>query len=113
IKLNEDFLAIKEHLESYLKMVQDDFIKKFPANSDEISLKRDIYKEVYSDFKLRDFSESSINKLTEQEYQRILPTLKGLEEEQITIPKATDDLREQKLLAIIASEKEKDRRKKI
>ncbi|MCT3903809.1 hypothetical protein HZQ11_18445 [Elizabethkingia anophelis] len=113
IKLNEDFLAIKEHLESYLKMVEDDFIKNFPANSDEISLKRDIYEEVYSDFKLRDFSESSINKLTEQEYQRILPTLKGMEEKQITIPEATDDLREQRLLAIIANLHEKDRRKKI
>ena len=112
-KLNEDFLAIKEDLELYLKMVEDDFIKKFPSNRDDISLKRNISEEIYSDFKLRDFSETSIKKLTEQEYQRILPTLKGIEENQITIQEVTDDIREQRLVSIIVNLDDKDRRKKI
>jgi hypothetical protein len=110
-KLNEDFSVIKDLLEDYLKKVEGDFIKEFPSTIEEKHFWRNIFNEIYSDFKLRDFSESSINNLTEQEFQRISHTLKGLEEDQITIQDVTDNLREKKLIAAVSGAK--NRRKKI
>ncbi|UFK97603.1 AbiH family protein [Kaistella faecalis] len=112
-ELNDDFSAMKKHLELYLKMVEGEFNEKFPVNEDDKTLKKNIYQEIYSDFKLRDFSETSINKLTEQEYQRILPTIKGLEDDQINIDDVTENFRERKFISTIYSEKDKGRRRKI
>ena len=110
-KLNEDFSIIKNLLEDYLKKVEGDFIKEFPSTIDEKHFSRNIFNEIYSDFELRDFSESSINKLTEQEFQRISAILKTIEDNLLNIEDTTNDLREQKL--IYAVSRAENMRKKI
>ena len=109
--LNEEFLRIKILLEEYLKKIEKKFIDNFPATLYDRDLKRNVYDEIYSDFNIRDFSESSINKLAEQEFQRILPSIKGIEEDQISLQEFADDEREQRLIASIANAE--NRRKKI
>lgn len=110
-KLNEDFSIIKNLLEDYLKKVEGDFIKEFPSTIEEKHFSRNIFNEIYSDFELRDFSESSINKLTEQEFQRISAILKTIEDNFLNIEDTTNDLREQKL--IYAVSRAENMRKKI
>jgi len=112
-ELNDDFSAMKKHLELYLKQVEKDFNKKFPVDEDDNILKRNIYKEIYSDFKLRDFSEDSINKLTEQEFQRIHPSVKALENDHVTIQEVSENHRDGKLIADLYHTEEKNRRRKL
>ncbi|KIA88580.1 AbiH family protein [Kaistella jeonii] len=109
--LNEEFLDIKKLLEDYLKNIEKDFIDNFPSTSYDRDLKRNIYEEIYSDFQIRDFSEASINKLTEEEFQRVLPHVKGIEEDLITLEEFQDNEREQRLIASLTNTVNK--RKKI
>ncbi|ACU07392.1 hypothetical protein FIC_00941 [Flavobacteriaceae bacterium 3519-10] len=112
-ELNEDFSVIKKHLELYLEQVEKEFNKKFPVDEDDNILRRNIYNEIYSDFKLRDFSEDSINKLTEQEFQRIHPSVKALENDHATIQEVSENHRDRKLIADLYHTEEKNRRRKL
>jgi Zn-dependent M32 family carboxypeptidase len=65
--LNSDFTEIQKLLEKYLQKVEENFNK----NQSNILLKKSIGYKIYSDFKLKDLSESSINKKAELEFQKI------------------------------------------
>ncbi len=112
-ELNNDFSAIKKHLELYLKRVEEEFNKKFPVGEDDNILKRNIYNEIYSDFKLRDFSEDSINKLTEQEFQRIHPSVRDIENGNVSMKEVSENHRDRKLIADLYHTEDKNRRKKL
>jgi len=83
-KLNEEFAVIESLLEEYLTKVQKEFSISFPSTSEEMSFKRSVYNVIYSDFNFKDFSESSINQLTEIEFQRINNYIKGIEDEKVS-----------------------------
>lgn len=109
--LNKDFGIIENLLEKYLTKVQREFTTSFPSNGEEISFQKSIYNEIYSDFKFRDFSESSINQLTEIEFQRVNNYIKDIEENMISLSDyelSERDLRLYQLLTGI-----KDKRQKI
>ncbi|TZF98689.1 hypothetical protein FW781_01820 (plasmid) [Chryseobacterium panacisoli] len=84
-QLNKEFSVIECLLEEYLTKVEKEFSKGFPNNDDEISFKRSINEVIYSDFNLRDFSETSINNLTEIEFQRVYSEIKSIEEGHISL----------------------------
>lgn len=111
--LNKDFLLVQNLLEDYLSDVEKEFINSFPKTSEDLRLRRNIIDAIYSDFNLRDFSESSINKLTEQEFQRIYKTLNDLREEQITFEELELNERDKKLYSSLWHSKDvrKDIRK--
>ena len=78
--LNKHFQSIESLLEEYLTGVEKEFTKNFPNSAEEKSFKKAIHKVIYSDFNLRDFSESSINQLAEIEFQRVYNDIKSIEE---------------------------------
>lgn len=84
-QLNKEFSVIESLLEQYLTKVEKEFSKGFPNDDDEISFKRSINEVIYSDFNLRDFSETSINNLTEIEFQRVYSEIKSIEEGHISL----------------------------
>lgn len=84
-QLNKEFSVIESLLEEYLTRVEEEFSKGFPNNDEERSFKRSIYEVIYSDFNLRDFSEASINHLTEIEFQRVYNEIKSIEEGHISL----------------------------
>lgn len=65
--LNYDFNLIKNALEEYLKRIEDDYKKKRNNNI----LTKTIGRKIYSNFKLKDFTENSINEITEHEFKKI------------------------------------------
>lgn len=77
-QLNSDFTGIQKLLESYLHETENHFKENFGKNGNDNSLKSSIAYKIYSDFKLKDFTEASINKKVEFEYQKIKDDLKGL-----------------------------------
>ncbi|MCQ9633529.1 bacteriophage abortive infection AbiH family protein [Chryseobacterium sp. WG23] len=83
--LNKDFQSIESLLEEYLTKIQTKFTKSFASTAEEMSFKKSVYNIIYSDFNFKDFSESSINQLTEIEFQRINNYVKDIEEEKISI----------------------------
>lgn len=83
--LNKDFKSIENLLEEYLTRIEKEFSKGFPNNDDEISFKSSINEVIYSDFSLRDFSESSVNQLTEEIFQKVYRDIKDLQEGNIHI----------------------------
>jgi hypothetical protein len=91
-QLNLDFNEVQKLLESYLKEVENHFKENFNKSETDKNLKKSIAYKIYSDFKLRDFTEASINKLAEIEYQKIKDDLKGIKTGNITI----GDLSEEK-----------------
>lgn len=84
-KLNKEFANIESLLEEYLTKVQKEFSTSFPSTAEEMSFKRSVYNVIYSDFNFKDFSESSINQLTEIEFQRVNNSVKDIEEEKVSI----------------------------
>lgn len=91
-QLNSDFTQIQKLLEKYLQKIENDFKQNFIKESSNIHLKESIASKVYSDFKLKDFTEASINKKAEFEYQQIKEDLKALDSGDITM----EDLNEKK-----------------
>ncbi|KMQ58906.1 hypothetical protein ACM40_18250 [Chryseobacterium sp. BLS98] len=83
--LNKDFGAIESLLEEYLTKVQKEFSTSFPNTKDKKNFKSLVYNVIYADFKFKEFSESSINQLTEIEFQRVNNYVKDIEEEKISI----------------------------
>ncbi|OXA71091.1 hypothetical protein B0A67_12515 [Flavobacterium aquidurense] len=91
-QLNSDFTEVQKLLESYLKDVENHFNESFDKSDIDKNIKKSIAYKIYSDFKLRDFTEASINKLVEIEYQKIKDDLKGIKTGNIRI----EDLSEEK-----------------
>ncbi|MGG1922473.1 AbiH family protein [Chryseobacterium sp. NRRL B-14798] len=109
-QLNEEFSVIESLLEEYLTRVEKEFSKGFPRNDEEISFKRSICEIIYSDFNLRDFSETSINNLTEIEFQRVYSEIKSIEEGHISLSDnelSERDLRLYQVLINIQNKKQK------
>lgn len=76
--LNEDFNKVQKLLEVYLKKVEVKFNEDFRNNTNSIRIRNNIGHRIYSDYKLKDFTESSINKKAELEYSKIQKDIKGL-----------------------------------
>ncbi|MPT34848.1 MAG: hypothetical protein E2604_07125 [Flavobacterium sp.] len=74
-ELNNDFNQIKNLLESYLCEVEENFNANFGTQVSDIHLRRNIGNKIYSPFQLKDFTETSINKKAEIEYQKIYKIL--------------------------------------
>lgn len=110
-KLNEEFAIIESLLQKYLTRVEEDFIKGFPSTTEEVSFKRSVQEVIYSDFNLRDFSESAINQLTEIEFQRISNHLKDIENDFVSLSDYELSERDLKLYQILTNAK--DKRQKI
>lgn len=108
--LNRDFRIVELLLENYLTKIQQEFSTRFPSNSEEINFKRSIYNVIYSDFNLRDFSESSINHLTEEIFQKIYSNIKDLEEGNIHIQELDLSVRETRLYESLVGLKDKKRK---
>lgn len=92
IKLNEDFEVIKKKLRLYLQNIENEF------NDTDISkIKGIIGNKIYHPFRLKDFSESSLNQKAEEEYNLIKKDIEALEEGNISLD---DDLNEYKIKII-------------
>ncbi|WP_166920368.1 AbiH family protein [Flavobacterium poyangense] len=74
-QLNSDFTEIQRLLEKYLEKIESNFKNDFGKNTRDSNLKEAIVHKVYSNFKFKDFSEESINKKVELEYQEIKDVL--------------------------------------
>lgn len=92
-QLNSDFTHIQKLLEKYLQRIESDFKQNFSKESSNEYLTKAIASKVYSDFKLKDFTEASINKKVDIEYQKIKDDLKGLKSGDINMQ---DDINEEK-----------------
>lgn len=88
--LNLDFASVKNKLIEYLKNVETNFNENLDSNF--LRTKNIIGHKIYHPFKLKDFSESSLNQKAEIEYNLIKKDLEALADEQITM----DDLNENK-----------------
>lgn len=91
-QLNSDFTEIQKLLEIYLQKIEHDFNESFGRDNNDTHLKRAITYKVYSNFKLRDFTEASINKKAEFEYQKIKDDLNGFNNGDISM----EDINEEK-----------------
>lgn len=98
-ELNKDLWQIKDLLELYLRGVEDEFVANFGTETNDIKLKRNIGQKIYSTFKLRDFTETSINKKAEIEFQKIQKTIKGLKDDSVILSEL--DEKTQKLISRI------------
>ena len=75
--LNEDFGRIKELLQDYLKRQEQVFDTEFKRKSHRIE--NVIGHKIYSEFEMRDFSEESINRKAEVEYNWIKKDLESID----------------------------------
>lgn len=89
-ELNADFEKIKNKLGEYLKAVEKTFNDNL--GSEYLRTKDIIGHKIYYPFKLKDFSESSLNQKAELEYSLIKKDIDALEDNQISM----DDLNENK-----------------
>lgn len=89
--LNKDFGRIKNLLRDYLKSEEEEF----DSNSENKNprLENIIGHKIYNPFKLKDFSEESLNEKAEMEYNLIKSYLEGLETNQITLDEVPDNKR--------------------
>jgi hypothetical protein len=86
--LNSDFESVKNKLGAYLKGVEKTFDENL--GSEYLRTKNIIGHKIYRPFKLKDFSEASLNQKAEFEYNLIKKDIEGLAEDQISM----DDLNE-------------------
>ncbi|MBP1163813.1 hypothetical protein JOE44_000697 [Chryseobacterium sp. PvR013] len=112
-ELNRDFQIIESLLEEYLTTIQTEFNKSFASTDDEMLLKRAIYEVIYSDFNFRDFSELSINHLTEEIFQNVYPNIKDLDLNKIHIQELDLSDREMRLYKALSSLDDKETKTKI
>jgi hypothetical protein len=89
-ELNKDFNQVQKLLEIYLNEVEEKFIINFGNNVSDVILKTNIGYKIYSPFKLKDFTETSINKKAEIEFQKIQHDIKSLKDDLITIDELND-----------------------
>lgn len=83
VELNNDFNKVQKLLEIYLKKVELKFNEEFGRDKNSAKIRSSIGHKIYSDFKLKDFTESSINKKAEFEYSKIQKDIKGLNDDQV------------------------------
>lgn len=110
-KLNKEFAVIESLLEKYLTKVQQQFSTSFPISTEDMSFRNSINEVIYSDFNLRDFSEATINQLTEEIFQKFHSNIKDLEKGHIDIEDLNLNERESRLH--IALRNIGDKKKKI
>lgn len=79
--LNKDFENIKIHLNNFLLDIEKEYLEKLINTG----INNNIGSKIYSPFKLKDFTESSINEKTDIEYNKIKPSIKALEDNEITL----------------------------
>jgi hypothetical protein len=91
--LNKDFNKVQKLLEIYLKKVEAKFNEDFKNDISSIRIRSNIGHKIYSDFKLKDFTESSINKKTELEYSKIQKDIKGLNDNLIEMNELREESR--------------------
>lgn len=84
--LNRDFERIKNLLEEYLLKIEIEFDKNFK----DPRIKNTIGRKIYSHFKLKDFTENSINQKVDIEYQRISGDIKALKTDIATMYEFSD-----------------------
>ncbi|MCO6164247.1 AbiH family protein [Flavobacterium sp. NRK F7] len=101
--LNNDFERIKQLLEDYLKGIENNFLNNFSNSENSLKLKSSIGSKIYSEFKLKDFTESSINKKAEIEFQNIQNDIKGLKDGMIEEAELNEESR--RLIYRIGKEK--------
>lgn len=80
--LNKDFNKVQKLLEIYLKKVELKFNEDFGKEINNTRIKADIGNKIYSNFELKDFTESSINKKAELEFSKLQNDNKGLKDNQ-------------------------------
>jgi len=103
--LNKDFERIKNLLEKYLLKIESEFDK---SNSTNFSRTRHrIDKKIYSNFNLRDFSESSLNQKIDLEYADFLKDAKAFKDGNID----SSELSEKRISLIQAIGVDADREK--
>ncbi len=83
--LNQDFYKIQKLLEEYLKKVEIKFNEDFGKDINSVRMRSNIGYKVYSDFSLKDFTETSINTKVKLEHSKLLIDMEGLKKNQITI----------------------------
>ncbi len=89
-QLNTDFKRVKDLLEIYLKKVENEFNDNFDKTPEINSIKQGIGLKIYSDFKIKDFTEFSVDNLVELEYSKIKNDIKGLEDNLINLNELND-----------------------
>ncbi len=104
-QLNKDFERIKNLLEEYLLKTELAF--DVSQNTNFSRTRHRIEQKIYSNFKLKDFSENSLNKKIDAEYANFLKDAKPFKEGKID----RDDLSEKKLSLIQAIGSDADREK--
>lgn len=100
-QLNKDFKEVTLLLEKYLSKIETDFNTTFSNNE----LKSEIGYKIYEHFKLKDFTESSINEKVEQEYNKIKGDITNLRDNQIDFRELDTDV--QMLINRIGNEEPK------
>jgi hypothetical protein len=88
--INKDFKNVNNKLIDYLKNIEIKFNESFDSNF--LRTKNIIGYKIYEPFKLKDFSESSLNQKAEIEYNLIKKDIEGIESGEITM----DELSESK-----------------
>jgi hypothetical protein len=74
--LNADFSRMTELLQQYLTRIEKDF--NLEINSKVLDVRTTIGNKIYSAFKLKDFSEDSVNQRAEIEYNLLKPNIANI-----------------------------------
>jgi hypothetical protein len=104
--LNRDFERIKILLEEYLLKIEKEFDKDF----NDPRIKNTIGHKIYSHFKLKDFTESSINHKVDLEYQRVSNDIKELKSDNSTMYEFSE--KNQKIISKLNIDKPEENIKK-
>ena len=99
--LNSDFESVKSKLAEYLKNIETKFNQNLDSNF--LRTKNIIGHKIYHPFKLKDFSESSLNQKAEIEYNIIKKDLDALATNQITMEELNE--RKRRLIQRIDTKK--------
>ncbi|MDP9956852.1 hypothetical protein J2X97_002511 [Epilithonimonas hungarica] len=111
--LNKEFLIIQNLLEEYLITIEDDFQKSFPRSLEHRSLQSDINNVIYSDFVLNDFSESAVNRIVEEEFQKVINHVKDLEQIRVSSEQLSNTVDEYTLRLVNSLKYSDDKKRKI
>lgn len=90
-QLNNDFNKVQKLLEIYLTKIEQKFKEDFGGDINNARIKSNIGHKIYSDFKLKDFTESSINKKADLEYSKIQKDIKGLKDDQVEMNELNEE----------------------
>lgn len=82
--LNQDLNNVKKLLELYLSEIEQGFLAIFGKSRTDEKLKQNIGSKIYSPFELKDFSEISINRRAELEFQNFHKEIKTLNDKSIS-----------------------------